>query len=76
MADAEGRIVVSKDSDFRDRRLLSGTPARLLVVSTGNITNQDLLALVDEHFNAVVAAFEGAKLVQLTAGELSILDDG
>jgi predicted nuclease of predicted toxin-antitoxin system len=66
--------VVSKDSDFRDSHLLSGSPARLLVVSTGNITNRDLLALFDEHLDALVDAFEGANLVQLTAGDLSILD--
>lgn len=40
VADAEDRIVVSKDADFRDSHLLGGTPARLLVVSTGNITNR------------------------------------
>lgn len=75
MADAEDRVVVSKDRDFRDSHLLSGTPARLLIVSTGNITNRDLLALIDEHLDAVVAAFEGANLVQFTADDLSILDE-
>jgi predicted nuclease of predicted toxin-antitoxin system len=75
VADAEDRIVVSKDRDFRDSHLLSGSPARLLVVSTGNITNRDLLALFDEHLDALVDAFEGANLVQLTAGDLSILDE-
>lgn len=75
MADIEERIVVSKDRDFRDSHLLRWTPARLLVVSTGNITNRQLLGLVEEHLDAIVAAFEGAKLVQLTADELSVLDD-
>lgn len=75
MADIEDRVVVSKDRDFRNSHILRGTPGRLLVVSTGNITNRDLLALFDEHLDAVVAAFERAKLVQLTADDLSILDD-
>ncbi len=75
IADADDRIVISKDNDFRASHLLDGTPVRLLVVSTGNITNRDLLALVDEHFDAVVAAFEGASLVELTADDLSILDE-
>lgn len=48
IADSQARIVVSKDRDFRDSHLLVGTPARLLVVSTGNITNGYLLALFDE----------------------------
>ena len=75
VADAEDRIVISKDRDFRDSHLLRGTPAGLLVVSTGNTTNHDLLALIDDHLDAVVAAFEGARLVQITADDLSILDE-
>lgn len=75
VADAEDRIVISKDSDFRDSHLLRGTPTRLLVVSTGNITNRDLLTFIDDHLDAVVAAFEGARLVQITADDLSILDE-
>lgn len=75
LADAEDRIVVSKDSDFRDSHLLSGTPARLLVVSTGNVTNRDLLALIDEHLDELVAAFQSARLVQLTTEDLLVLDE-
>lgn len=74
-ADAEDRVVVSKDSDFRDSHLLNGTPARLLVVNTGNITNRDLLALLDEHLDELVAAFQSARLVQLTTEDLLIHDE-
>ncbi|MGL4174999.1 MAG: DUF5615 family PIN-like protein [Dermatophilaceae bacterium] len=52
VADEEGRVVVTKDRDFRDAHLLSGSPRRLLVVATGNITNTALLAL----FNAEVGS--------------------
>lgn len=45
IADREGRVVVTKDRDFRDGYLLFGSPRRLLVVATGNITNTALLAL-------------------------------
>ena len=75
VADVEDRIVISKDSDFRDSHLLSGSPARLLVVTTGNITNRDLLVLIDEHLDEVVAAFVGARLVQLSGDDLSVLDE-
>lgn len=34
-ADQAGRVVVTKDADFRNSRLLTGSPARLLVVATG-----------------------------------------
>lgn len=47
VADGEGRVVVTKDRDFRDRHLLTGSPRRLLSVATGNITNAALLALFE-----------------------------
>ena len=46
IADSDGRIVFSKDADFVRSHLLRGTPARLLLVATGNIGNQDLTALL------------------------------
>jgi predicted nuclease of predicted toxin-antitoxin system len=42
-ADAEDGVVISKDRDFRNSNFLKGSPRRLLVVHTGNISN-DLLA--------------------------------
>jgi len=42
IADDEGRVVVTKDRDFRDSHLLRGVPRRLLIVTTGNISNNDL----------------------------------
>ncbi len=43
-ADGEGRVVVTKDRDFRDGHLLSRSPRHLLVVTTGNITGRKWLA--------------------------------
>lgn len=75
IADEQGRVVVSKDRDFRDSHLLRRTPRRLLVVSTGNISNDELLALFNEHLAAIVAAFGDAALVELRSGELVTHDD-
>lgn len=33
-ADADGRVVVTKDRDFREAHLLTGSPRQLLVVAT------------------------------------------
>lgn len=46
VADREQRVVISKDSDFVDGHLLRGRPAKLLLISTGNISNRDLEALM------------------------------
>jgi predicted nuclease of predicted toxin-antitoxin system len=42
--DREQRVVVTKDADFVDSHVLQGHPAKLLLVSTGNISNRDLEA--------------------------------
>ena len=46
IADREQRVVVTKDADFVDSHLLTGRPAKLLLISTGNFSNQDLESLL------------------------------
>ena len=66
-ADAESRVVITKDADFRDSHLLSGAPRRLLVVATGNIANTPLLELVECWRESLIEAFEEADFVELHA---------
>lgn len=65
LADREGRVVVTKDRDFRDGHLLSGSPRRLLVVATGNITNAALLALFAANLDVIVAALNEVAFVEI-----------
>ena len=65
LADGDDRIVVTKDRDFRDGHLLTGSPRRLLVVATGNITNNALLALFETHLDAIVDTLDEADYVEL-----------
>jgi predicted nuclease of predicted toxin-antitoxin system len=65
IADSECRVVVTKDRDFRDGHLLAGSPSRLLVVATGNIGNDDLLALFQTNLDAITAALNDADFVEL-----------
>ena len=44
VANREQRAVVTKDADFVDSHVLHARPAKLLLVSTGNISNRDLEA--------------------------------
>jgi predicted nuclease of predicted toxin-antitoxin system len=65
IADGESRVVVTKDRDFRDGHLLSGSPRRLLIVATGNITNTELLALFQANLDAIIAALSESDFVEL-----------
>lgn len=65
LADAEDRIVVTKDSDFRYSHLTNNSPRRLLIVATGNISNTELLDLVESRLDDLASAFGSAELVEL-----------
>src|SRR5690348_11257595 len=58
VADREQRVVVSKDADFVDGHLLRGRPAKLLLISTGNISNRDREALVTPLIPGIVREFQ------------------
>lgn len=64
-ADAEGRVVVSKDADFVNTHLVSGKPAKLLVVRVGNSSNAELFRLLDRFLDQIVDAFDHAYYVEL-----------
>jgi len=54
-----GAVIVTKDSDF----LTLAPPPPLIIVTTGNITNQALLALFRERFGRAVDALARGETV-------------
>lgn len=75
LADSEDRVVVTKDRDFRDSHLLRRTPRRLLIVTTGNISNDALLMLFQRHLDSVVAALQEVSFVEFSSERLVIHED-
>ena len=57
-ADRDDRVVVTKNHDFPDGHLLNDAPHRLLLVTTGNISNDDLVSLIETVDPLLVEAFE------------------
>ncbi len=70
IADEESRVVVTKESDFIDSQLLSGRPARLLLISTGNISNREVLALVHRNLTGIANELATSRLVELSRNRL------
>jgi len=66
ICDADQRVLVTKDGDFVDSHLLAGRPAKLLLISTGNITNPDLESLMSTQIPVIVAEFAAASFIELT----------
>lgn len=74
-ADADDRVVITKDRDFRNSHLLRQTPRRLLVVATGNISNTDLTALFTQELEAIIDALDEASFVELGPDSLIVHRD-
>jgi predicted nuclease of predicted toxin-antitoxin system len=68
IADRDERTVVTKDHDFLDGHLLNNVPQRLLLVTTGNIRNDDLIALIEAVEPLLVEAFEHSAFVEVNRG--------
>jgi predicted nuclease of predicted toxin-antitoxin system len=64
-ADQEHRVVVSKDADFVNQHVLLGRPAKLLLVSTGNISNRDLESLIFPLIPALIQEFQANSFLEL-----------
>lgn len=63
-ADSEGRILISKDRDFLNLKMVKGTPKRLLLVTTGNIRNPELIRILDLNLETITELFQTFEIVE------------
>lgn len=68
----EQRVVVTKDADFVNSFLLTHLPYKLLLISTGNIKNADLEALLIAQLPAIVSAFASHAYLELSRSALIV----
>ena len=61
----EDRFVVSKDSDFVQNFMVFGDP-KLLLINTGNISNEKLEKLLKLNMSAISEAGTGHRFIELT----------
>lgn len=72
LADRESRAVVTKDEDFVDSHLLRGRPEKLLLISTGNIRNRDLEALMVPLLPDILREFQTHNFLELDRSGLIV----
>jgi predicted nuclease of predicted toxin-antitoxin system len=70
IAEQEDRVVVTKDADFVQSRLVHGKPKRLLLVATGNIGNLELERLILGNLSAIVNALDNNHYVEIGRDKL------
>ncbi|MDQ3747825.1 MAG: DUF5615 family PIN-like protein [Acidobacteriota bacterium] len=64
-ADEESRTVISKDSDFLKLRILQDKPQKLLMITTGNIVNKELLRFFELNFATIMKLFNSYDVVEM-----------
>jgi len=67
LADRESRVVVTKDSNFFENHILQGTPSRLLIVATGNISNRDLIRLFQANLSEIDLLLQSSAVVEINS---------
>jgi predicted nuclease of predicted toxin-antitoxin system len=66
------RIVVTKDRDFLDSFLLRQQPYKLLLVTTGNITNSELVELFAKNLSQLADLFEQYSLIEINRDDIIV----
>jgi predicted nuclease of predicted toxin-antitoxin system len=72
LADREDRAVVTKDADFVDSHLLQSRPAKLLLISTGNISNRASEALMVPLIPDIIREFQTHTFLELGVSGLVV----
>ncbi|MCY4016129.1 MAG: DUF5615 family PIN-like protein [Gammaproteobacteria bacterium] len=70
----EQRIVVTKDADFVDSLILRQSPHKLLLISTGNIRNTELLELFNKNIEGIERVLETCTFAELNQDRLIVHD--
>lgn len=73
--DAEDRVLVTKDGDFLGSHRLRASPRRLLIVTTGNIGNDELLGLFGAHLALLVSTLSSASVVELGPDSVVVFEE-
>ena len=72
VAHREQRVVVTKDADFVDSHFLRSRPAKLPLISTGNISNRALEKLVQPLIPAIIREFHTHSFLELGPAGIAI----
>lgn len=72
IANEENRVVVSKDSDFLESYVLEGEPEKLLIISTGNISNDELIRIFEQNIDVLKSLFKENTVIEINEEEIQV----
>jgi predicted nuclease of predicted toxin-antitoxin system len=69
---SNNRIVITKDRDFMDSFLIQQKPYKLLLITTGNISNNELMNLFTDNLSEIVELFEQYSFIEMSRNAIII----
>ena len=72
IASKENRILITKDDDFLRSFLISKRPSRLMLVKTGNISNNELMGIFELGLVVIVSLMQDNSMLEITQKEIIV----
>ncbi len=70
----EKRVVISKDSDFYNRFFQKLEPYKLIFLTVGNITTDEMIHLFDRNLNRIIDEIAFNNVVEITRTSIITID--
>ena len=73
-ADKNGFVLITKDIDFRNSFVVQGTPAKLIRIVLGNISNKLLIELFEKNLQSILKNLQHSDCyIEINHGDISII---
>ncbi|VEP18211.1 conserved hypothetical protein [Hyella patelloides LEGE 07179] len=68
----QGRVVITKDSDFVDSFMTIQKPSKLLLISTGNIENSELERIFKNNLSTLIDLLQNNNYIEMNRDEIIV----
>ncbi len=65
ISNQDSRIVITKDNDFLSSYIIKKEPPKLIIVTTGNITNLELQKLFEMNIDKIVELLQDNNVIEI-----------
>ena len=74
-ADENDLIVITKDNDFKNSHFVNNTPRKIIRVTLGNISNNDLILTFEKYVSIILALnAKQSFYIEISKNQLDIID--
>jgi predicted nuclease of predicted toxin-antitoxin system len=74
-ADQNSMAVVTKDTDFKNSHFINKTPKRVIRITLGNISNDDLMALIVKYLPFILPlSVKDSFYIELSREQITIIE--